>query len=108
MISRPLPELDRRAKSWALSIDGFSKVIDGESLIGGGSLPGAALPTRLVAIGDAKTPAIARKVALSLRRQEPPVIGRINDGVLLLDPRTVDLDEDHTVITLLRKAVELL
>ena len=108
MISRPLPELDRRAKSWALSIDGYSKVIDGESLIGGGSLPGATLPTRLVAIGDAKTPAVARKVALSLRRQEPPVIGRINNGVLLLDPRTVDPGEDHTVITLLRKAVELL
>jgi L-seryl-tRNA(Ser) seleniumtransferase len=108
MISRPLTELDRRAKSWALSIDGYSKVIDGESLIGGGSLPGATLRTRLVAIGDAKKPDVARKIALSLRRQEPPVIGRINDGVLLLDPRTVDPSEDHTVITLLRKAVELL
>jgi L-seryl-tRNA(Ser) seleniumtransferase len=108
MISTPLAELDRRAKNWALSIDGYSKVIDGESLIGGGSLPGATLPTRLVVIGDAKNPAIARKVALSLRQQVPPVIGRINDGVLLLDPRTVDPSEDHTVITLLRKAVEQL
>jgi L-seryl-tRNA(Ser) seleniumtransferase len=108
MISMPLTEIDRRAKSWALAIDKIARVIDGESLIGGGSLPGATLPTRLVAIGDAKKPAVARKVALSLRLGEPPVIGRISDGVLLLDPRTVAPNEDHTLITLLRKAAELL
>ena len=71
-------------------------------------MPGATLPTRLVAIGDAKKPEMARKFALSLRRLGPPVIGRISDNVLLLDPRTVDPGEDHTVITLLRKAAELL
>jgi L-seryl-tRNA(Ser) seleniumtransferase len=105
MISMPLTELDRRAKNWALSIDNFARVIDGESLIGGGSLPGATLPTRLVAIGDNKKPALARKIALSLRLQDTPVIGRISDGVLLLDPRTVSPEEDETVINGLRKAV---
>jgi L-seryl-tRNA(Ser) seleniumtransferase len=104
MISMPLTELDRRAKNWALSIDNFARVIDGESLIGGGSLPGATLPTRLVAIGDNKKPALARKIALSLRLQDTPVIGRISDGVLLLDPRTVSPEEDETVINGLRKA----
>jgi L-seryl-tRNA(Ser) seleniumtransferase len=108
MISMPLTELDRRAKNWALSIDNFARVIDGESLIGGGSLPGATLPTRLVAIGDNKKPALARKIALSLRLQDTPVIGRISDGVLLLDPRTVSPEEDETVISGLRKAVEKL
>ena len=72
-------------------------MIDGESLIGGGSLPGATLSTRLVAIGDVKKPALARKVALSLRLQEPPIIGRISDNVLLLDPRTVPPEEDEMV-----------
>ena len=105
MISMPLTELDRRAKNWALSIDNFARVIDGESLIGGGSLPGATLPTRLVAIGYNKKPALARKIALSLRLQDTPVIGRISDGVLLLDPRTVSPEEDETVINGLRKAV---
>ena len=104
MISMPLTELDRRAKNWALSIDNFARVIDGESLIGGGSLPGATLPTRLVAIGYNKKPALARKIALSLRLQDTPVIGRISDGVLLLDPRTVSPEEDETVINGLRKA----
>jgi L-seryl-tRNA(Ser) seleniumtransferase len=104
MISMPLTELDCRAKNWALSIDNFARVIDGESLIGGGSLPGATLPTRLVAIGYNKKPALARKIALSLRLQDTPVIGRISDGVLLLDPRTVSPEEDETVINGLRKA----
>jgi len=108
MISMPLTELDRRAKNWALSIDNFARVIDGESLIGGGSLPGATLPTHLVAIGDNKKPDLARKIALSLRLQDTPVIGRISDGVLLLDPRTVSPEEDETLISGLRKAVEKL
>ena len=44
MISMPLAEIDRRAGIWAKSIDNLARVIDGESLIGGGSLPGATLP----------------------------------------------------------------
>jgi L-seryl-tRNA(Ser) seleniumtransferase len=105
MISTPLTELDRRAQSWALSIDGFARVIDGESLIGGGSLPGASLPTRLIAIGNARNPALARKVALSLRLQETPIIGRISDSILLLDPRTVLPEEDEIVVNGLIKAI---
>jgi L-seryl-tRNA(Ser) seleniumtransferase len=105
MISMPLTELDRRAKSWALSIDGFAKVIDGESLIGGGSLPGASLPTRLIAIGNTKKPDMARKVAQALRLQETPIIGRISDNILLLDPRTVSPDEDEIVVSGLIKAI---
>jgi hypothetical protein len=57
-----------------------------------------------VAIGYNKKPALARKIALSLRLQDTPVIGRISDGVLLLDPRTVSPEEDETVINGLRKA----
>jgi L-seryl-tRNA(Ser) seleniumtransferase len=105
MISMPLTELDRRAKSWALSIDGFAKVIDGESLIGGGSLPGASLPTRLLAIGNVKNPVMALKVARSLRLQETPVIGRISDSILLLDPRTVFPEEDEIVVSGLIKSI---
>ncbi len=105
MISMPLAEIDRRAKSWALAIDGYAKVIDGESLIGGGSLPGASLPTRLVAIGNAKNPAMAIKVASALRLLKTPVIGRINGSILLLDPRTVFPEEDEIVVNGLIKSI---
>jgi L-seryl-tRNA(Ser) seleniumtransferase len=108
MISMPLTEIDRRAGIWAKSIDNFARVIDDESLIGGGSLPGATLPTRLVAIGNVKKPGLAHKFAGYLRHQKTPIVGRINDNILLLDPRTVPPQEDEMVMNGLMKAVERL
>jgi L-seryl-tRNA(Ser) seleniumtransferase len=62
-----------------------AEVVDGRSTVGGGSLPGTSLPTRLTAI----THPNVEGLAAALRRQELPVIGRIQDNLLLLDPRTV-------------------
>jgi L-seryl-tRNA(Ser) seleniumtransferase len=48
-------------------------------------MPGSSLPTKLVAIwSDA-----AENLAAQLRGAEYPVIGRIQENRLLLDPRTV-------------------
>jgi seryl-tRNA(Sec) selenium transferase len=69
-------------------------------------LPGATLPTCLVAIGDAKKPALAQKIARHLRLQKTPIIGRISDNILLLDPRTVSSKDDATVIRGLQMAIE--
>ncbi len=60
MIATPLAELDARAERVARQLAdwGFAaSVIDGESTVGGGSLPGETLPTRLVAIagGDVRS-----------------------------------------------------
>jgi L-seryl-tRNA(Ser) seleniumtransferase len=105
MISLPLSEIDRRAKIWAESLGENVRVIDGESLIGGGSLPGATLATRLLAVGDIKKPALAQKIARRLRLQDPPVIGRINENILLLDPRTVFPHEDEIVVKALKQSL---
>ena len=108
MISMPLEDIERRAKLWAKEFGDLARVIDGESMIGGGSLPGGTLPTRLVAIGKqskAKEQSIAQKLAQMLRTQEPPVVGRISENVLLLDPRSVLPEEDRTVLQALRSAV---
>ncbi|MER3513878.1 MAG: L-seryl-tRNA(Sec) selenium transferase, partial [Chloroflexota bacterium] len=51
MIAMPLDKIEARAWRWAerLSKLGMqAEVIAGESAVGGGSLPGATLPTRLV------------------------------------------------------------
>ena len=103
MISMPLEEIDRRAKLWADAAGGLVKVIDGESLIGGGSLPGTSLPTRLLAIGDPQKPALAQKLARRLRAFDPPVIGRISENSLLLDPRTVMPAEDEIMVRALKQ-----
>jgi len=108
MIATPLDEMDRRAKKWAGALGDLAQVIDGESMVGGGSLPGGTLPTRLVAIGKQvkkRERNTAQLVAQSLRLQAPPVVGRLSGNVLLLDPRTVPPQEDQAVIEALRSAV---
>ena len=93
MIAAPLEEIERRAKVWAEAFGRGAKVVPGETMVGGGSLPGGSLPTRLVAIGGGvkPVPAIVRK----LRLREIPVIGRVEKDELLLDPRTVLPEEDE-------------
>jgi len=104
MISTPPNEIDRRARLWAKAFNGSARVIDGETMIGGGSLPGGTLPTRLLAIGKEgrKTQSMAQRLARGLRSQETPVIGRISDNLLLLDPRSLLPEEDEIVLQALR------
>ena len=106
MISMPLDEVEKRARLWAQDLGGLARVIEGETMVGGGSLPGSTLPTRLVAIeGKVGRRNIALSLARKLRHYDPPVIGRISDDVLLFDPRTVLPEEDDTVLLALRSAV---
>jgi len=105
MISATLEEIDQRARLWAQALNGLAQVIEGESMVGGGSLPGGTLPTRLVAIsgeGKRKGQSMAQTLARRLRNGEPPVIGRISDNVLLLDPRSVLPEEDEAILQALR------
>jgi len=106
MISMSLDEIEKRARLWVHDIGALALVIDGESMVGGGSLPGSTLPTRLVAIGGKIG---RRNIALSLvkelRRHDPPIIGRISDDILLFDPRTVFPEEDDIVLLALKNAV---
>jgi len=108
MISAPLEEIDQRAKQWARAFNDQAQVIAGETMIGGGSLPGGTLPTRLVAIGGKKDRNMAQIISRRLRSQERPVIGRISDDVLLLDPRSVLPEEDEIVLQALRNSVSYL
>lgn len=105
MIAASPEEIGKRAGLWAEAIGSPARVIDGESMIGGGSLPGSTLPTRLVAVGKSggKGANVAQTLARKLRKnKETPVVGRISDDVLLLDPRSVLPEEDETVIGVLR------
>ena len=58
------------------------ELIEGESEVGGGSFPGAKLPTWLVSLPD-------ERMATRLRANDPPIIARVADGRTLLDPRTI-------------------
>jgi L-seryl-tRNA(Ser) seleniumtransferase len=76
-----------------------AEVIEGRSVAGGGSTPDQSLPTWLIAVsGDAV--GLERR----LRSGEPPVIARIDGQRLLLDLRTVFLDEEPGLAAALRAA----
>ena len=107
MISAPLEEIDQRARLWAQSLKGLARVVEGETMIGGGSLPGGTLPTRLVAIGEGgkrKHQNIAQALSQRLRCQDVPIVGRISGNVLFLDPHSVLPEEDEVVLQALQDA----
>ncbi|MGA9527664.1 MAG: L-seryl-tRNA(Sec) selenium transferase [Terriglobales bacterium] len=60
---------------------------DGESVIGGGAAPTAVLPTCLIALTHAGLS--ADQLCARLRRSDPPIIARVEEGRVLLDLRTV-------------------
>jgi len=101
MISLPVPEIEARAKRWAKAIGKTARVVDGRSMVGGGSLPEESLPTKLLAISAADVTSLARR----LRLGEPPVIARVERDAFLLDPRTVDPADDATLLSTLRAAL---
>ena len=105
MISANLNEIDARAQKLAAATNGLGRVIDGESMVGGGSLPGGTLPTKLVAIRieGKKNAGFVLKFSQELRNCSTPIIGRISDNILLLDPRSVLPEEDATVIQALQQ-----
>jgi len=87
MATLPIDELRRRATAV-----GRGEVVDLASVPGGGTLPGVTIPSAGIALhGD---------LLVALRRADPPIVARIEDGRTLLDLRTVDPVHDvHVAAT---------
>ena len=101
MIASSIDALDQRATAWRDAI-GSGAVIEGRSMIGGGSLPGESLPTRVLTL----TPSAGVSwLADRLRSGEPAIVARVEHDSLRLDPRTVDPSEDEAVIGVLQRAL---
>jgi L-seryl-tRNA(Ser) seleniumtransferase len=99
MIAMSLSEIRQRAEAWqgeARARGLQVGLVDGESTVGGGSLPGEVLPTMLLELPLSIT-------AASLRSASVPVIARTGSGRVLLDLRTVPREHEHD---LLRSVVE--
>jgi L-seryl-tRNA(Ser) seleniumtransferase len=74
-------------------------VVPVESLVGGGTAPKASLPSCAVSIRHASQ--TASELLGALRKLEPPIIGRIEEDVVLLDLRTVPSSFDDELVSLL-------
>ncbi len=90
-VSRPMDEVKRLAAVIAKGQKGV-KVEEGKTEIGGGSLPGATIPTYRVGL-----PGNPEDNASRLRSGRTPVVGYIHEGVFWLDPRTAEEEECSAV-----------
>ena len=88
MIATPAEALRARAEAIAARVAGVA-CIPLAATVGGGSLPGETLPSFGLAL-DGHSGAATNRLLAALRAGEPAVLGRIEDGRVVLDLRTVD------------------
>jgi L-seryl-tRNA(Ser) seleniumtransferase len=99
-IAAPGDVLEQRAEALAERVGG--RVVAVESTVGGGSLPGETLPSFGVALDGP-----ADSLLAALRRGSPCVVGRIADGSVVLDLRTVEPERDDDLATAVERATEI-
>ena len=111
MIRLPAEEIARRAARFAerlkaeLPGDVSIRVVDGFSVVGGGSTPDQQLPTHLVAIESRRDSAATLEERLRQAEREVPVVARIDRGRLVIDLRTVFPEEESALAAALASAM---
>jgi L-seryl-tRNA(Ser) seleniumtransferase len=94
MLSLTAEEIRQRAQS---IVDGLKPngvqidLLESESALGGGAGPTSAFPSIVIAITGSDRS--AQDIEHQLRTSSPPIIGRISEGKVLLDLRTVFEDQ---------------
>lgn len=79
------------------------EVVPIESVVGGGAAPKARLQSYAISLRHSDLDADALQGAL--RQLDPPIVGRVNDDLVLLDLRTVDTELDPYLIQVLTHAL---
>src|SRR5579864_433425 len=107
MIELSKSEIARRAEALRAKLTSAklrAELVDGESLIGGGSAPSSTLPTTLLAFTCYSLS--ADELARTLRASDPPLIARVEEGRVLLDLRTVFPEQDEVLSAILNRVQE--
>jgi L-seryl-tRNA(Ser) seleniumtransferase len=97
MIAKSPRKIKVVAESWKRRL-GTGQVMESESTVGGGSLPGEILPSYVLAL-TVKNP---DRFTSLLRAQTPAVIARTEKDLILLDPRTVLADQEESLLAILK------
>jgi L-seryl-tRNA(Ser) seleniumtransferase len=100
MIAMPAERIRERAGAWAARL-GQGEVVAARSTVGGGSLPEETLPTWALALAAPRPNALVAR----LRHGDPPVVARVEDDRVLIDPRTVLPDEEPALLATLEAAL---
>ena len=106
MIRLSKEEIEERARSILKQVERARPalefdIIDGTSMIGGGSTPNHSLPTKLISIRS--TERSASQIESRFRENFPPILARVEDERVLLDLRTVLPEQDAHLADALRR-----
>jgi L-seryl-tRNA(Ser) seleniumtransferase len=98
-------ELRERASGLAAALRAAApglriEVSPGKSAVGGGAAPTLELPTSLVTLAHPRLTAAA--LARALRAADPPVIARVAEGRVVLDPRTIAGAEEAEIVAIVK------
>ena len=105
MIAMQPDELHERAERLAEQLRAAgvrAEILEGASRVGGGAYPDVDLPTSLVAIDRAGI--AATELEARLRRADPPVIVRVSDDRVVIDLRTVFVEQQQLLPHLIANA----
>ncbi len=97
MITAPRARVHERAErleAYLSSRGVAARLVDTEASVGGGAFPTAGIPSVAVRVGVGNAEAVERRLRVAVM----PVIGRIADGAVLLDLRTIP-DRDDRAFT---------
>jgi L-seryl-tRNA(Ser) seleniumtransferase len=101
MIRASLQEISERTAKFVEALrlrvdlhDTQLDIIEGHSLVGGGSTPAQSLPTKLLRITSRRYSAVQLEACLRSGPAGIPVVTRIEDDCLLLDLRTVFAEQE--------------
>jgi L-seryl-tRNA(Ser) seleniumtransferase len=101
MMSLTLKQVKGRAEAWREEL-GQGKVVEGQSTVGGGSLPDESTPTFLLELQVRS----AEKFLRALRKNNPPIIARTENDKMLLDPRTVLPEQEGALLVGLKNLLK--
>lgn len=115
LLAASIEELEQRAEQCAAALRTISapalgelevSVLSAESYVGGGSLPDQAVPSRAVRVAFPGGSGPLGTLARNLRESVPAVFGRIQDGGLVFDMRTLEADEPELLVRIFRHVAE--
>jgi L-seryl-tRNA(Ser) seleniumtransferase len=93
MIAKTPEEIRARAHHWS-DVLRTGQVLESRSTVGGGSLPGESLPTYVLSLQVTQPNQFLKKT----RRLAMPIIARMEDDRVVLDPRTVLPEQEGALL----------
>ncbi|MBV8489148.1 MAG: L-seryl-tRNA(Sec) selenium transferase, partial [Candidatus Eremiobacteraeota bacterium] len=97
ILGASLEELRKRAQRYLSAVAG-SELLESQAYVGGGALPETHVPSIAIALATDDP----KERAANLRRGEPSIVARVNEGRLLFDLRTILPEQDAAVVAALR------